>query len=77
MGPIPLLLVQMGYDSSAACECDAEEQTVDLIALQCTTHGHLHGLHHLTVLDDETIQCLTPALRSSAAQQLLQLTASP
>ena len=50
----PLLLVQMGYmASSAACECGAEEQTVDHVVLQCPIHRPPHGLHGLTVLDDE------------------------
>jgi len=44
--------------SSAACECGAEEQTVDHVVLQCPTHRPPHGLHDLTVLDDETIEWL-------------------
>jgi len=40
--------------SSADCECGAEEQTVDLVVLQCPIHRPPHGLHGLTVLDDET-----------------------
>ena len=38
---------------SAACECGAEEQTVDHVV-----HRPHHGLHCLTVLDDETIEWL-------------------
>jgi len=41
---------------SAACECGAEEQTVDHVVLQCAIHRPPHGLHGLTVLDDETIE---------------------
>jgi len=31
-----------------------EEQTVDHVVLQCQIHRPPHGLHGLTVLDDET-----------------------
>jgi len=44
--------------SSAACECGAEEQTVDHIVIQCPIHRPPHGLHGLTVLDDETTEWL-------------------
>jgi len=44
--------------SSAACECGAEEQTVDHVVLQCPIHRPPHGLHSLMVLDDETIEWL-------------------
>jgi len=44
--------------ASAACECGAEEQTVDHVVLQCPIHRPPHGLHGLTVLDDETIEWL-------------------
>jgi len=44
--------------SSAACECGAEEQTVDHVVLQCPIHRPPHGLHGLTVLDDETTEWL-------------------
>jgi len=54
----PLLLVQMGYASSAACECGAGEQTVRHVVLQCPIHRPHHGLHGLTVLDDETTEWL-------------------
>jgi len=39
--------------SSAACECDAEEQMVENVVLRCPIHRPPHGLHGLTVLDDE------------------------
>jgi len=51
-------LYKWGMASSAACECGAEEQTVDHVALQCPTHRPPHGLHGLTVLDDETTESL-------------------
>jgi len=38
-----------------ACECGAEEQTVDNVVLECPTHRP-HGLPGLTVLDDGTIE---------------------
>jgi len=41
--------------ASAACECGAEEQAVDHVVLPCPTHRPPHGLHDLTVLDDETV----------------------
>jgi len=44
--------------SSAACECGAEKQTVDHVVLQCPIHWPPHGLHGLTVLDDETTEWL-------------------
>jgi len=44
--------------SSAACECGAKEQTVDHIVLQCLIYRPSHGLHGLTVLDDETTEWL-------------------
>jgi len=43
---------------SVACGCGAEEQTVDHVVLQCPIHRPPHGLHDLTVLDDETIEWL-------------------
>jgi len=39
---------------SAACECGAEEQTVDHVVLHCPIHRPPHGVHGLKVLDDET-----------------------
>jgi len=50
--------VKWGMASSAACECGAEEQTVDHVVLQCSIHRPPHGLHGLTVLDDETTEWL-------------------
>jgi len=44
--------------SCAACGCCAEEQTVDHVVLQCPIHQPPHGLHGLTVLDDETTEWL-------------------
>jgi len=44
--------------SSTACECGAEEQTVDHVVLQCPIHRLPHGLHDLTVLHDKTVECL-------------------
>jgi len=43
--------------SSAACECGAE-QIVDHVVLHCPIHRPPHGLHGLTVLDDETTEWL-------------------
>jgi len=51
-------LYKWGMASSATCECGAEEQTVDRVALLCPIHRPPHGLHGLTVLDDETIEWL-------------------
>jgi len=51
-------LYKWGMPSSAACECGAEEQTVDHVVLQCPIHRPPHGLHGLTVLDNETIKWL-------------------
>ena len=51
-------LYKWGMASSGACECGAEEQTVDHIVLHCPPHRPPHGLHSLTVLDDETVEWL-------------------
>ena len=51
-------LYKWGKARSAACECDSEEQTVDHVVLECPFHRPPHGLHVLTVLDDETIEWL-------------------
>jgi len=51
-------LYKWGMVPSAACECGAEEQTVDHVVLQCPIHRPPHGLHSLAVLDDETIEWL-------------------
>jgi len=53
-----LLFAQMGYSRSAACECGAEVQNIDHDVFQCPIHRPPHGLHGLTVLDDETIDWL-------------------
>jgi len=42
----------------SACECGAEEQTVDHVVLECPIHRPPYGLHGLTVLDDETVEWL-------------------
>jgi len=52
---------------SAACECGAEEQTVDAVVLQCPIHRIPHGLHGLTVLDDQTIEWLLNTCPGSSA----------
>jgi len=51
-------LSKWGMASSAACECGAEEQTVDHVVLQCLIHRPPHGLHGMTVLDEETTEWL-------------------
>ena len=51
-------LYKWGMASSAACECRAEEQTVDHVVLQCPIHQPPHGLHGLMVLDNETTEWL-------------------
>jgi len=51
-------LYKWGMASSAACECGAEEQAVDHVVLQCPVHRPPHGLHGLTVLDDDTSEWL-------------------
>jgi len=43
---------------SAACECGAEEQTVDYVVLYCPIHQSPHGEYGLVVLDDWTIEWL-------------------
>jgi len=58
--------------SSAACECDAEEQTVDHVVLHCPIHRPPHGLHVLTVLDDETLEWLLNICPESEAKQWLE-----
>ena len=60
-------LHKWGMASSAARECGAEEQIVDHVVLQCPTHRPPHGLHSLTVLDDETIEWLLNTCPSSSA----------
>ena len=46
---------------SAACECGAEEQTFEYVVLECPIHRPPHGLHSLTVMNDETIEWLLNA----------------
>jgi len=58
----------------AAFECGAEEQTVDHIVLQCPIHPPLHGLHGLTVLDDETIERLLNTCPEIVCGQAVVLT---
>jgi len=48
---------------SVACECSAEEQTVDHVVFQYPIHQPPDGVHGLMVLDDENLM---------AAQHLLQ-----
>jgi len=43
---------------SAACECGTEEQTINHVVLQCPIHRPPHGMHGLTLLDDESIEWL-------------------
>jgi len=49
-------LHKWGMVPSAACEFGANQQTVDHVVLQYPIHRHPHGLHGLTVLDDESIE---------------------
>jgi len=51
-------LYKWGMASSVVCECGAEEQTFDHVVLQCPIHRPPHGMHGLTVLDDETTEWL-------------------
>ena len=51
-------LCRWGMASSAACEYGAEKQTVDHVVIQYAIHQPPHGLHGLSVLDDETIEWL-------------------
>jgi len=44
--------------STAAYECGTEEQTVNHVVFHCPIHQPPHGLHDLTVLDDETTEWL-------------------
>jgi len=50
-------LYKWGMASSAACKCGTE-QTVGHVVLHCPIHRPPHGLHGLTVLDDETTEWL-------------------
>ena len=51
-------LYKWSMASSAACDCGAEEQTVDHVVLYCPIHRPPHGMHGLMVLDDETTEWL-------------------
>jgi len=55
--------------ASAACECGAEDQTVDHVVFQCPIHRFPHGLHGLIWMMRQSIGFSTPAPRSSAAKQ--------
>ena len=74
VGRFRICLYKWGMASSAACECGAEEQTIYRVVLQCPIHRPLHGLHGLTVPDDERQPngCSTPAPKSSAAKQWIK-----
>jgi len=54
----PLVLTQRGMAPCAACECGAEERTVDHLVLHYPIHLPPYGMHGPTVLDDETIEWL-------------------
>jgi len=58
VGRFRSFLYKWGMVSSSDCKCGAEEQTVDYVILQCPIHRPPHGLHGLTVLDDETTEWL-------------------
>jgi len=62
--------------ASAACECGAEDQTVDHVVFQCPIHRPHHGLHGLIWMMRQSIGCSTAALRSSAARQRTERTDS-
>jgi len=53
-----LFTILSHHDPSAACECGAEEQTVDQVVLQCPIYRTPHGVQGLAVLEDETIEWL-------------------
>jgi len=44
--------------ASGACEFGAEEQTDDHVVFQCPIHRPPHGLHGLTIPDNESIEWL-------------------
>ena len=52
----PLLPVQMGY--GLLCGLCGAEQNVNHVVLHCPIYRPPHGLHGLTVLDDETTKWL-------------------
>jgi len=47
----------MGYGLLCGL-CGEEEKAVYHVVLQCPIHRHPPGLHGLTVLDDEIVECL-------------------
>jgi len=49
-------LHKWGKPTSAACECGAEEQTVDHVVLHYPIHRPPRGAHGPTVPDDEIIE---------------------
>jgi len=52
-----LLFAQIGHGRFCGLR-RAADQTFDHVVLQCPIHQSTHGLHCLTVLDDETINWL-------------------
>ena len=56
--------------TSAACECGAEEQTLDHVVLQSPIHRSTHGLRLSTMRLSNG--CSTSAPRSSVAKQWLE-----
>ena len=51
-------LNKWGVALSVACECGTEKQIVNHVVLDCLICRPLHGLHGLTILDDEMIEWL-------------------
>ena len=51
-------LYKWGIASSAASQVGAEKPMVNHVVFQCPIHRLPHGLHDLTVLDDETSEWL-------------------
>jgi len=49
---------RMWLYSPRLCTIGVEEQTIDCVILCCPIHQSPHGLHGLTVLDDEAIKWL-------------------
>jgi len=70
MSDISLLLVQMGLWSPLRLVSVAQKiKPSNIVVFQCPIHRPPHGLHGLAVLDEETIDCSTPAPTCSAAKQ--------
>jgi len=60
----------MGMASFAACECGAEEQTVEHVVLQCPIYRPpMECTAWWFWMMRQSIGCSTPAPRSSAAKQ--------